>query len=346
MTTAFLPAGKKAFLLLMKHPIYFLLPLLTLFAVSVQAQQATDLKRTDHGALYKIFTSNPGEKAKQNDVITFNFIQTTDKDSVLYSTYKTGKPVQAQIQPSQNVGDLMEVFPLLAAKDSALVKVPTDSIFKGHEEARPPFFPKGSFLTFILKIEKVQSLNDAIAEKKAEAQKLKDNESAAAASYLATNKINATTTASGLKYVIKQPSVKRKPVAGDTLLVNYTGRILNGKVFDSSIEADAKSAGLTQPGRKYEPISVVVGQGQVIPGWDEGLLLLNEGSKAVFIIPSTLAYGEKGAGQDIPPYSTLIFDIELVKVKPGKQAPVKKTGVMNPAKKRVYKKTPVSKKKN
>jgi len=305
------------------------------------------MQGTPKGAFYQKFTNNTGEKIKLNDVITFNFIQKTDKDSVLFSTYKSGKPVQAQIQPSQNAGDLMEVFPLLAAKDSALVKVPTDSVFKGHEEARPPFFPKGGYLTFILKIEKVQSLNDAIAEKKAAAQKLKDGETAAANNYVTTNKINAVTTASGLKYVVTQPSVKRKPLAGDTVMVNYTGRILNGKVFDSSIAAEAKSAGLDQPGRTYEPISVVLGQGQVIPGWDEGLLLLNEGSKSTLIIPSALAYGEKGAGQDIPPYSTLIFNVELVKVKPGKHAPAaSKTGIMNPAKKKVYRKTPVSKKKN
>jgi FKBP-type peptidyl-prolyl cis-trans isomerase len=304
------------------------------------------MQPTGKGAFYQLFTNNTGEKIKLNDVITFNFIQKTDKDSILYSTYKAGKPVQAQIQPSQNVGDLMDVFPLLTVKDSALVKVPTDSVFKGHEESRPPFFPKGSYLTFILKIEKVQSLNDAIAEKKAEGQKLKDAETAAAGSYITSHKLTPVTTASGLKYMITRPSVKRKPLAGDTVLVNYTGRTLSGKVFDSSVETEAKGAGLDQPGRKYEPISVVLGQGQVIPGWDEGLLLLNEGSKATLIVPSSLAYGDRGAGEDIAPYSTLLFDVELVKVKPGKHAVAPKTGIMNPAKKRVYKKPLPSKKTN
>lgn len=328
----------------MKTPFYFLLTLFVILALGAHAQ--TDLKHTANGALYKIYTNNTGPKPKLTDVITFNFIQKTDKDSILFNTYKSGRPVQAQVQASQNVGDLMEIFPLLSAKDSALVKVPTDSVFKGHEEARPAFFPKGSFLTFVLKIEKIQTLTDAITEKRAEAQKLKDAEAAAATKYVADNKIAAVTTASGLKYVVNQPSIKRKPVAGDTVLVNYTGRILNGKVFDSSVAAEAQKAGLDQPGRKYEPISVVVGLGQVIPGWDEGLLLLNEGSKATFIIPSDLAYGEKGAGQDITPYSTLIFNIEVVKVKPKRAPAVKKTGVVNPARKGVYKKPVTGKKKN
>jgi FKBP-type peptidyl-prolyl cis-trans isomerase len=326
----------------MKNPIYLLLPLFAALTLGANAQSA--LQHTPKGVSYQIFTSNTGEKIKLNDVITFQFVQKTDNDSVLYSSFKANHPVQTQIQPSQNIGDLMDIFPLLTVNDSAQVKVPTDSVFKGHEESRPPFFPKGSYLTYILKIEKVQSLNDAIAEKNAAIEKMKSGEAVAANNYVAEHKLTAVTTTSGLKYIVTQPSIKRKPLAGDTVLVNYTGRILNGKVFDSSIAADAKSAGLAQPGRTYEPISVVLGQGQVIPGWDEGLLLLHEGSKATFIIPSSLAYGEKGAGQDIGPYSTLLFDVEIVKVKPIKRAPaVVKPGVKHYKKKVAGKKTTVSK---
>jgi hypothetical protein len=123
-------------------------------------------------------------------------------------------------------------------------------------------------------------------------------------------------------------------VNGDTVYVNYTGRTLDGKVFDSSIEAEAKKGGLEQPGRVYEPISFALGEGRVIPGWEQGLLLVNEGAKATFIIPSDLAYGPQGAGADIKPFSTLIFDLELVKVKkPAKPTatPVKKPAPAKPA---------------
>jgi FKBP-type peptidyl-prolyl cis-trans isomerase len=237
----------------------------------------------------------------------------------------------------------MEVFPLLTVKDSALVKVPADSIFKGHEEQRPSFLPKGSNLTFIIKIERVQSLNDAIAERNANIEKTKAAETADRNSYITSHKLVLKTTATGLKYTITKPSTKPKPLKGDTLLVNYTGRTLDDKVFDSSVEAVAKSAGLQQPGRTYEPIQIIVGTASVIPGWDEGLLLVNEGAKAMFVIPSGLAYGSQGQG-DIKPYSTLVFDIELVKVKPIKHTPkpaAKKPAAKKPAQK---KKTPVKKK--
>lgn len=330
-----------------KYIVYFIAPLLTISALTATAQtggvkkrpaaaksgavkkpavvkksvappQVAGMLKTSKGSFYKIYTANPGAKPKVSDVITFNFIQKTDKDSVLYSSYTAGHPAQAQIQPSRSLGDMMDVFPLLAAKDSALVKIPTDSIFKGHEEARPPFFKKGSFLTFVLKMEKVQSLNDAMAERNAAMEKQKQAEVAAAKEYVASHGLKTTSTASGLQYVITSPSDKYKPVNGDTVLVNYTGKLLNEKVFDSSIEANAKAAGLDQPGRPYEPISVVIGEGRVIPGWEEGLLLMNEGSKATFVIPSGLGYGERGSGA-IPPNSTLLFDIEMVKVKPAKK---------------------------
>jgi FKBP-type peptidyl-prolyl cis-trans isomerase FkpA len=304
-----------------------------IFAVNANAQSG--LQRTPKGALCQIYTHNTGEKIKEGDIITFQYIQKTDKDSVLYSTYTSGRVGQARIQPSQNVADLMEVFPLLTVGDSALVKVPTDSLFKGHDDKRPAFFPKGSNLDFTIKILKAQSMDVFMAE-------IKATEVNATNKYIADHKLNLQTTASGLKYVITQPSTKFKPQKGDTLMVNYAGRTLDDKVFDSSIEAIAKGAGLQQPGRTYEPIEVIVGTGGVIPGWDEGLLLLNEGSKATFVIPSSLAYGAQGQGNDIKPFSTLVFDVELVKIKPAKHAAA--PAAKAPIKKRVYKKKATTKK--
>ena len=292
---------------------YILSILITLAVINVNAQG--QMQRTPKGVMYQVFPSGSGERLMENSIITFNFIQKTDKDSVLASSYTMGHPVQTQIRPSQNAGDLMDIFPLMSVKDSAVVKVPVDSIFKGHEDQRPPFFAKGGYLTFTLKIIKSQTLEQAIAD-------IKTAESTGAAQYINNHKLTVKTTASGLKYVITSPSARRKPLKGDTLLVNYTGRTLDDKVFDSSIESAAKAAGLQQPGRTYEPIQVIVGTGAVIPGWDEGLLLLNEGSKATFVIPSSLAYGDHGQGDDIKPYSTLVFDVELVKVKPVKHIPV------------------------
>jgi len=305
------------------------LALLAASFLSVRAQDG--YVTTPQGVKYKIIGNNTGDKIKVDDVITFDMVQKTEKDSVLFSTYAQGRPMQVQIHPTQGVGDMMYLFPLLTTKDSIIVRLPTDSVFVGqNEQGRPPFLPKGSTLVFTMKIKRIQSLNDAIAERnatiaaqKAELDKLKVNEGVIADKYIADHKLTLKTTPDGLKYAITQTSLKPKVMPGDTVMVNYAGRTTDDKLFDSSIEAVAKAGGLNQPGRTYEPIKFPVGQSMVIKGWDEGLQLLSEGSKATLVIPSALGYGDQGQGDVIPPYSTLVFDVEVVKVIKGKP-PVKK----------------------
>jgi FKBP-type peptidyl-prolyl cis-trans isomerase FkpA len=316
-------------------------------AVVAKANAQTDFQHTPEGALYKIYTKNTGARLKLGDVVSFNVTQKTDKDSVLGSSFNTNTPAKDQIKPPKEGRDfvevnLMELLPLLTIKDSALLRIPADTLIKGHEAQRPPFFPPGSYLNLVVRVEKVQTLDQAIAERdSALAKERLANEAAAAkykvaevdntAKYIASHKLVMTTTATGLKYQVTLPSKKPKPLAGDTVLVNYSGRTLQDKLFDSSIEAVAKAGGLNEPGRTFEPIQVVLGEHRVISGWEEALLLMNEGEKAKFIIPFNLGYGDQASGPDIAPYTTLEFDMELVKVKPikhpevAKPAPVKKT---------------------
>ncbi len=116
-----------------------------------------------------------------------------------------------------------------------------------------------------------------------------------------------TTTDSGLQYVIEEQGTDVAPEAGSIVQVHYTGKLADGTVFDSSYERD-------------EPIAFPLGQGMVIPGWDEGVGLLTVGSKAKMIIPPELAYAESGAGGVIPPNATLYFEVELVDILPGSPA--------------------------
>ena len=109
------------------------------------------------------------------------------------------------------------------------------------------------------------------------------------------------TTASGLKYVVITQGEGPAVEAGKVVTVHYSGFLLDGTMFDSSVERD-------------EPIQFVVGQGQVIPGWDEGMLLLKKGDKARFVIPPKLGYGEMVL-EKIPVNSTLIFDTEVIDIK-------------------------------
>ena len=114
------------------------------------------------------------------------------------------------------------------------------------------------------------------------------------------NNITQAPTNSGLIAVISQEGSGAKPTVGQKVTVHYTGYLVNGTKFDSSVD-------------RGEPFTFTIGKGQVIQGWDEGIAMLSPGAKAKLIIPSSIGYGGRNMGS-IPPFSTLVFDVELLKV--------------------------------
>ncbi len=112
----------------------------------------------------------------------------------------------------------------------------------------------------------------------------------------------ATTTRSGLTYMITRHSKQRQPIPGETVIVNYTGLLGSGVKFDSSLD-------------RGQPFSFPLGMGRVIKGWDEGIAKLRIGEQATLIIPPSIGYGDRGAGGVIPPNATLIFIVELIGIK-------------------------------
>lgn len=119
--------------------------------------------------------------------------------------------------------------------------------------------------------------------------------------FLAENKKKAEVkeTASGLQYIVEKEGTGAQPTATNEVTVHYTGKLLNGTVFDSSVN-------------RGEPATFPLNR--VIPGWTEGVQLMKEGAKYTFFIPSDLAYGAQGVPNAIPPHSTLVFEVELLKV--------------------------------
>lgn len=142
----------------------------------------------------------------------------------------------------------------------------------------------------------VQTFFQQKAEEEAKAAKAEGE------NFLAENakKPGVKTLPSGLQYQVLREGNGKKPTATDQVECHYEGTLINGQVFDSSY-------------RRGE--TATFGLNQVIKGWTEGLQLMQEGAKYRFFIPYNLAYGEQGAGQSIPPYAALIFDVELIKVK-------------------------------
>jgi len=112
---------------------------------------------------------------------------------------------------------------------------------------------------------------------------------------------DTVTTESGLKYIDIKVGEGKSPASGQMVQVHYTGWLTDGKKFDSSVD-------------RGQPFSFQIGVGRVIKGWDEGVMTMKEGGKRRLIIPSELAYGERGAGGVIPPNATLVFDVDLLQV--------------------------------
>lgn len=136
---------------------------------------------------------------------------------------------------------------------------------------------------------------------KAEAEQKGQKAKAEGEKFLEENrqKAGVVTTASGLQYEVLTPGTGRRPSAADSVRCHYEGRLIDGTVFDSSY-------------RRGEPATFPLNG--VIAGWTEGLQLMGEGAKYRFFIPYALGYGTRGAGQSIPPYATLVFDVELLEV--------------------------------
>ena len=143
----------------------------------------------------------------------------------------------------------------------------------------------------------LQGIRDAITNAAKQGQAAREEGEA----YLKENakKEGVTTTASGLQYMVIKEGNGKQPKATDKVKCHYEGMLVNGQLFDSSLQ-------------RGEP--AVFGLNQVIAGWTEGLQLMQEGAKYRFFIPYQLGYGERGAGASIPPFAALIFDVELIEV--------------------------------
>ena len=137
----------------------------------------------------------------------------------------------------------------------------------------------------------------------AQDQKTKDDQ--LLKEYFAKKKIKATKTPSGLYYVITKKGSGENAKKGQNVSMNYYGKFLDGKKFDGNVDENFKST--------RAPLQFTLGVGQVIPGWDEGIQLLNPGTRATLYIPSAIGYGPGGRGP-IPPNTVMVFDVELLSV--------------------------------
>ncbi len=261
------------------------------------------------GLKYWIQVDSAGENIKTGDIVQMHVKYSTSKDSVLFNSFKMPQPITMEVPPSQFKGSFEEALSLMSQGDSGQFKIPADSIFRKEMGAsRPSFIDSGSYLTFtvkILKDEKKEDFTKRVEKEKAEnAGKQTGIDEALITSYIAEKGLKPTKTEKGVYIQTVKLGTGVLPVVGDSVKVHYTGRTLDGKVFDSSRKED---------GGMGSTFDFVLGVTPIIQGWQEGIAQMKQGSKSILIIPSGLAYGDQATPR-FGANSVLTFDVELIKV--------------------------------
>jgi FKBP-type peptidyl-prolyl cis-trans isomerase FkpA len=262
--------------------------------------------KTPGGVEYKIIKDVQGDKIVPGDKVFFALIMKA-QDTVIMNSAES--PTGYRVEVKEAKGNFDEVLTMLSPGDSATFKINRDTFYTNYfHQPVPEFMAKRPEIQFNIRIDSVitkKTMDDRKKEKEKKMQEDQGSEGGKIEEYLKNNGNNFTTTSSGLHYRVTKTTNGRLAKTGDTVFVNYTGKLFNGNVFDSNAGKDL--------------FSFVIGKQQVIQGWDEAFQLLHEGEQAVLVIPSSLGYAQYGAGADIQPFTPLVFEVELVKVKPGKK---------------------------
>jgi FKBP-type peptidyl-prolyl cis-trans isomerase FkpA len=230
-------------------------------------------------------------------------------DSVLINTYEMNmnKPIVQQIQKGSIKGDVMEGLMTMKAGDSVIFRMLMDTLATRANQPKPEWAKPGDYAIWEVKMINVKTKQQMEAESANKEKVQSQTDDKLIQDFLKGKGItNAKKTASGLYYVVHTEGKGPMPAAGQKVTVNYTGQNLKGEKFDSNVDPAFSHV---------EPFSFDLGKRSVIKGWDEGVALMNKGTKATFYLPSHLAYGDRGAGAKIPANAILIFDIELLDFK-------------------------------
>lgn len=256
-------------------------------------------KPTGTGLYYKEVVKGTGEALQMGDVITVRLAYYIN-DSLLFTTDSLPETAYDQVRESLFQGDIYEGFRMMHVGDSMSFMINADSTFRKqfHAPIIPDFVTPDAYLRWEVIVDAAET-EEAFQQRKMEEmaalQQKADDEFAA---WLADNGVTTEPQESGLIYVCTKKGRGPHPGFKNKVKVHYTGRLLDGTVFDSSVE-------------RGEPIEFQLGMHQVIPGWDEGIALMSKGEKGILYLPSNLAYGPRETGP-IPAFSNLIFEVELV----------------------------------
>lgn len=304
----------------MKQVIYILsCALLCAFvATSCNRGPKSDIEgfqKTVSGLHYRFISQNAnGRQVEKGDMLNGEMLLRLDNDT-LFSNI--GDPANLLVVSDGRFdGDLSEGLLMMHEGDKAVFAIDADKMAAHLQPNQmPASYKNGTNMRLyyevnLLSVKSADEMASAKKEFEQKMQSMKDEQKQALDSYIAENNITATPNDDGLYVIVSKKGNGPKVEVGRRIKVAYTGYLLNGTIFDSS-NSDIALQNNLEP---HDALEFVVGQANLIKGWDDGLMGLAQGTKAKLIIPENLAYGAKGAGEMIPPYATLIFDVEILSV--------------------------------
>lgn len=256
-------------------------------------------KTLENGLKYKLLVENKdAPKGEIKDIYIVSMRYSTLDDSIIYDN----KNIRLQFNtPTHDGGCLEDALSLLHVGDSGSFIIDAEGFYVfTRKMALPGFLKEGDKLKFDIKLKEIIRFSDFQLDKKTILSENSKEESVLLDAYLKRTNVTVAPSSSGLYYIEKKKGIGPKPVPGKRVWVHYLGYFIDGKLFDNSYERGA-------------PFVFRYGNAEVIQGWEEGLSQMAQGGSALLVIPSHLAYGDNGKGK-IPAFSTLIFEIELIKV--------------------------------
>ena len=274
-----------------------------LFASCNFTSEHEGYERKRHGIYYKLIKfGEDNKKPSYGDYITVGIKYSTINDSVFFEGRRRLKLTKTEYK-----GSVDDCFLMLSKGDAAWFIIPAKALYeKTLNASLPGFLDDDSEIKIFIEMINIQSEQEYENEKEAFIKWIKDfgeYEKVLLKQYLEKNELDITPTDEGFYHITAKDGTGERVKKGDTLILHYEGRFLNGQFFDSTR-------------KRNQPFSFIYGQKwQLIEGLEKGIGRMREGEKAIFILPSELAFKASGSSTGIiPPYTSLIFEVELLKI--------------------------------
>ncbi len=276
--------------------------LVLVFAFVACNKGKIEFEKHDSGLEYKIVSKGEGGKVKNGDLLILHMVYETEDGTKIFNSADTDRKYLRKVEaPKHSGGSFEDGLAMLHIGDSAIFRINAEAFLKFSElySKMPPGVDKDENIIIRLKLIDILKQDEFDTHLDERYHESREVEMKILEKYLSNASIDVEPTESGLYYVEKKKGIGDSPIIGDILTVNYTVKLINGLVIETTLDK--------------APFTFQYGPGGTIDAWFEGLAYMSKGCIADFICPSKIAYGEEGT-KDIPPFSSIIFEVELLSI--------------------------------